>query len=200
MSVEDLNILFPELCDYGTKGLRRLGCLYPEQCAADAVTNYLLIRKPRLPGQIKVEGEQLTVNFRNAENQLSVLYTYVGYAVRSRRSRCEDCKRKKDRCGIAGDSPDHDEGNEPRTKRAVLISYKTPLEILEAKELVDKSLEVITNPLHKQYVIRHAEGKTCAEIGREFRRKTSTVRKAIHRATQKMTRALGVQRRRRRGK
>jgi hypothetical protein len=188
---EDLNILFPNLCRYSTRCFQYLGCIYPDQCGTDVVTRYLFDRKPKIKGRSEIEGDQLRLDFPDAENQLSVLRKYLKYEVIHQRFRCEDCEHKNKIRPIAEDS--QDDGDESRITPAVLCSPVTPLDILEAKQQLERSLEAIPNPLHRQYVIEQAEGRTCAEIGRQFSAKSSTVRQSIHRAKLKMAASLGIQ-------
>jgi DNA-binding CsgD family transcriptional regulator len=197
--VEDLNTLFPELRSYSVRHFRCLGCIYPEQCGTDVVTKYLFDRKPKVKGRSEIVGELVTLDFPNAKNQLSVLHTCLKYEVQHRHSHCKDCKHKNDFCGIAADSPD-DEENEPRITQAVLCSPVNPLQSLEAKELLEQSLASIPNLIHRQYVIGQAEGKTCAEMGRESMTRPSTVRQALRRAKLRMASSVGIQTFRRRRK
>jgi hypothetical protein len=186
---EDLSEFFPQLCRYAFSYSHRLGCLHPELCSLDAVTDCLMSESANETGRVKILGDQIIINYPNARDNRKVLSTFVKLKVRSKHSRCKECKHAKDFCEFVEDYSDAEERG-PRASHPGSPSPMTPEEIYRRKELLKRILEAIPSPEQRQALKYRIMGYSFEEIGRMQHKNPATVRQWFVRIRQKINRLL----------
>lgn len=197
--VEELSTLFPALCKFASKCSRRFGCTYPEQCGTDAVTEFLVDRNLRGEGRAEFAGEQIILHIPGAIDQSKVLYKLVWHEVRNKCFNCKECKYRNYFEQLV-DTPLKTDEDQPRTRQAVGISPHNPEELFQMKELVAKSLGIVSNPVQRQELYLRGTGASYQEIAEQTKRAPQTIRQGVKRNKRRIASMLGLIVPRRKGK
>lgn len=188
--VEELSVLYPALCRYAGGWSVKFGCIDPGQCAPDAVTKFLFDKNLRGQGRAEFDGDQIILHIPGAINQSKVLYKLIWHEVRNKCFNCTRCQKKDKFVAISDDSWATDE-DEPRTRRANGISPHSPEDLFQVKELLMKSLDVVSDPVQRLELYLRAKGASYKDIAQLTERAPQTIRQGVKRNKQRIVRALG---------
>lgn len=187
---EDLIKLFQRLLKKGTAYIAQLGCPYPDQCANDALTEYIFDRKFRGQDRARISGELIELNFPGARNQLKVLNDLAMKEVKGKWSHCRDCKHRNRFCSIVEDFNNSDDDGW-RASEHVLIDPKTPEDIYELKEVLDM-LAASANERERGEIVGIAVGHSTEEIAEQSEDSPQNVRKRRSRFRERFKHLFGT--------
>ncbi|HEV2861436.1 MAG TPA: hypothetical protein VGX48_10550 [Pyrinomonadaceae bacterium] len=186
---EDLRSLFRKLLKRGSAYIESIGCIYPDQCTTDALTEYLIDRDFRRPGRAEITGEVIRLKFDGARDQLKVLNSLVRKELRGKQSHCRDCKNRNKFCPLPDDAPDGEDDG-PRFAAVALPGPKTPEELFEEKETIEQALSLARTPEQRRRVLKVGEGYSIEDIARESGSTRQAVRKEISRYRVRLRKAF----------
>lgn len=186
----DLNYLFPKLRKFCIARIKNLGCLDPDCCGTDALTEYMFDKKGRKTGRIEFDEESIRVNFPKTTRQLPVLMKMLKFELLGKRSHCNKCNKRNVTFPIADDYVDEENGQP--TNSVILSAPSNPEEAFEAYEIVDLVYREITNPRDKEDFIKHVMYEfTHTDIAKESKRNPAAVRKTHQRTCDGLAVRLG---------
>ncbi|MDQ3920406.1 MAG: hypothetical protein M3348_18235, partial [Acidobacteriota bacterium] len=141
--VEDLGPLFPQLCRFAIACSRRLGCLHPDTCGTDVVTQYLTPRKPRETGHVLNGDGRITLNHPKARDQRKYLFGRVRLEARTKYNHCRECEHYRRTCRL-GEAAGAAEDGGGRARREPVSPAMDPEELYRQKEFLEQIRRSVT--------------------------------------------------------
>lgn len=186
----DLEALFSRLVRFSDRRLRNIGCFKSNECAEDVATTYVFENKLWGEGRTEILGEKIRINFPNAKNQMSVLYANIRFAIRNKRTNCQDCPLRVF-CPIAEELEADDDDRQPTSQ--FLIEPTTPEDTLREKELFLLCLKALQKPeRRKAFILYHYLGFSHKDIARKLKVSASRVRQWYSRDLKTLRRFLAL--------
>jgi hypothetical protein len=161
-------------------GLR--GCLNLQECAHEAINEWMAHGRPVAKGHFLFLKDKIIVYIPDAVAPEKVLHSLVCYQARSWKRQCTTCASTT--CALVEDFQDDDN---PKASSHQTTEPVDPREMLNQKLLVDEILDRIENETHREAFELHLRrGVSRAEIAQHFNVKLNTVNKWFSREIEKL--------------